>query len=551
MLVAGLALTVVSWWASHQADLEAWTGETEPRQQIGGLLLPILQRQPDTRDLAAMPHTDLPPFGVNTFFEQEVQEERLIRGFDMLESIGVTIIRQQVPWSDIEIPAKGQSLNHYGQNTWEKYDRIFRMARERNLTVVARLDFPPDWSRQDNRNTFAPPDNFEDYGDFVYEFVKRYRNEVQYIQIWNEPNIYPEWGEKPVEPAGYTELLRVAATRAREANPNIVIVSAALAPTLGTPDGKNMSDLEFLQKMYESGAAPYFDILATQAYGLWTGPGDRRLDPERTNFSRPALMREVMVRNGDAGKPVWATEMGWNALPEDFPKPATHGRVTREQQARYLQQGFERSLNNWPWMGAMFYWHFRMVHSENEDQVHYYFGLADADFRTFSAFDAYREVATSPPVMRYGRRQSSDWTITYAGDWRLVEDPRADLGERHESANGPAVLTFTFDGDGLDLIAPTGPGFAPISVTIDGTPAGAGAIDMAGQRQDRAVIPLARGLASGEHTVRIERAGPGVFSVDAFIVSRSFWSPVILPWLGALALLGGLGVLGWTWRLAR
>lgn len=544
----GLALAVPRWWEAHQAELVRWTGETEPVQQAGGLILPLFQRQPLTQDLAALPHTDRPPFGVNVFFEQEVQPERLVLSLEMLRSIGVTMVRQQIPWSDIEIPDKGRYVNDYGQNTWEKYDRLIDLTNHYGLTLVARLDFPPNWTRQDNRNTFAPPDRLEDYGDFVAAFVERYKGRVKYIQIWNEPNIYPEWGERAVDPDGYAKMLQVAATRARAIDPEIVIVSAALAPTLGTPDGRNLGDIEFLEKMYAAGAKPYFDILATQAYGLWTGPGDRRIAESRTNFSRPQLIREVMVLNGDAGKPVWATEMGWDALPEDFPKPATHGRVTRQQQAEYLAQGLERAQDEWPWLGAVFYWHFRMVHAENRDQVHYYFGLADSDFNTYPAYEAYRSVATAPPVMRYGRHESSDWTVAYGGTWEEVADDRAELGRYHRSADAAAGLGFTFRGTGLDLVVPAGPGWAPIRVTIDGRPVGDGAIVLSGRTGWQVPVSLVRGLPDGDHRVEIERAGGGPLGMDAFVVYRSTGDSLI-AWLGAAASLAALATLAWTlWR---
>jgi hypothetical protein len=38
---------------------------------------------------------------------------------------------------------------------------------------------------------------------------------------------------------------------------------------------------------------------------LFSGPGDRRLNEEdRINFSRPIQLREIMVKNGDANKPI-------------------------------------------------------------------------------------------------------------------------------------------------------------------------------------------------------------------------------------------------------
>ena len=119
---------------------------------------------------------------------------------------------------------------------------------------------------------------------------------MRFYQLWNEPNIYPEWGEQPVNAGDFTRLLKLGYTRAKQADPQVVIISAGLAQT--TEDGPdNLNDVTFLEQMYDAGAGPYFDILAVQDYGLWTGPGDRRVEFTRTNFSRPILLRRVMVED--------------------------------------------------------------------------------------------------------------------------------------------------------------------------------------------------------------------------------------------------------------
>jgi len=156
------------------------------------------------------------------------------------------------------------------------------------------------------RRYFCPPDNLSDYGDFVEAVAGRYRGHIRYYQVWNEPNIYPEWGEQPVSPEAYTELLKVAYTRIKAACPECVVISGALAQTI--PLGpRDLNDFIFLQRMYDAGAGSYFDVLAMQDYGLWSGPTDRRMQPRVLNFSRPLYLREIMVKNGDAAKSIWIT----------------------------------------------------------------------------------------------------------------------------------------------------------------------------------------------------------------------------------------------------
>lgn len=394
------------------------TGETDRRQQLQGLLLatvPIKQADARTADFVPVRPTGGRPFGVNTFLQWQPSPERFDRSFDLLQEAGVTWIRQQFPWSDIEIPSKGQYVNSYGRSTWEKYDRMVDLAEAHGIRILARLDFPPDWARQDNQNTFAPPDHYEDYGDFVETVARRYQGRIFDYQIWNEPNTDAEWGPYRPNSSEYTRLLRTAAQRLRAVDPRIVVHAAALAPTLGTPDGKNVADLDFLQGMYDAGAAQWFDVMGVMAYGLWTGPGDRRLETGRVNFSRPQLIRDVMVRNGDARKPLWAAEVGWNALPEDWPDPPTHGQVSLELQAKYAREAYQRAIQEWPWMGVMFYWHFGLPYDENRDQQMFYFRMADPDLTKMPVFDSFEQAATAPGIVGTGRHYGDHWAIQTQG----------------------------------------------------------------------------------------------------------------------------------------
>ena len=175
------------------------------------------------------------------------------------------------------------------------------------------------------------------------QLVSRYKGRIRYYQLWNEPNIYPEWGNYPISPEDYTRLLKIGATRAREADPNAVIIAGALASTIAlqpdaAPPNNALNDLLFLQRMYDAGAAPYFDIMAMQAYGLWSGPTDRRMQPRVMNFGRPQFVRDLMVANGDANKPIWISEMAWNAVPDEV-ADKRFGQVSPEQQAAVRAAG--------------------------------------------------------------------------------------------------------------------------------------------------------------------------------------------------------------------
>ncbi len=517
-----MILTLLSLTLLYRPVAASWlennTGETELYQQLQGLFLSFPKRYIDTDDLAVISYTDVSPYGVNAFFDQEVEEWKVRRSMEMLRDAGVSWIRQQVPWVHIEREGKGKFGEPPG-SSWEHYDRLVSLANEYELRIIARLDLPPRWARTDSNTSNSRPRNIEDYGDFVYEFAKRYRGKVDHIQIWNEPNLYDEWGDIPNAQA-YVELLAEGHRRAKEANPDVVVLSAALAPTLGTPDGKNESDLTYLQKMYTAGAAAHFDILSAQAYGLWTGPGNHRASPDQINFSRVQLIREIMVKNGDSHKAIWVSELGWSALPRDFPGLAAHGRVDEERQAQYAVTAYQRIQEEWPWVGVAFYWHFRRVSDESRNDLNFYFRMVDPDFTPRPVYYAYKDMASSPPVLDYGVHQEDNLALDYKGLWQLRMDSAAQMGRKMVSDSPGDSISFKFQGSSLSLHTEQGPRSGSFCVEVNDARSIPRCINLKSDSQQSVEVALASGMKSGEHTVKLYSQRDGELSIDAFVVSN-------------------------------
>ena len=331
-----------------------------------------------------IPHTDVNPYGANFFLDREVELWKQEKTLGMAREAGITWIKQQFSWEEIEPQRKGEF-------DWAKYDRIVELADQYGMQIIARLDRPPDWSRQDNRFKTRPPDDLEDYGDFVYNFVERYRGRVGYVQIWNEPNLTAEWGFERVDAVAYTRLLAVAYRRAKEADPGIVVLSAPLAITLEDASMRgNHNDLIFLEQMYQAGAGDHFDILSANAFGLDHPPEDPPA-PDRLNFRRVELQREIMGRYGDGGKPIWINEYGWNSAPASFPDEIlTWERVSEAEQADYTVRGIAWARQQWPWLGVVNIWYFRQVGDIPPDRPAYYFALVDPEFNARPVYEALR-----------------------------------------------------------------------------------------------------------------------------------------------------------------
>ncbi len=453
-----LAGSLGAWWASHAVMAWAYevTGEENPLARLRGLfhyltnpLRPALLLAPEV----PVAHTDDPPFGVNTFLEQEVEPEKRERTVRMIAAAGFRWIRQEFPWADIEIHGKGdfEDRRHLPyRSAWEKYDHIVDLVERYGLRLIVRLTSPPAWSRHDGeaRGAFAPPDNPEDFADFAEAVARRYRGRVFHYQIWNEPNIAPEWGSCPtcaVDPEAYTDLLCRAYRRLKAVDPRIVVIAGALAPTLSLnpypPNGLN--DVVFLERMYRAGAGACFDALSVQGYGLWSGPTDRRIRPYVININRALYIRDVMVRHGDAHKPIYIAEMGWNAVP-DWVGDKRFGQVTEEQKARYLVEAFERIQREWPWVAVANVWFFKRASDRERDQSFYYFSIVEPDFTPLPAYEALKAYLNQPPRMYPGVHTADHWALQWEGAWERLGD-----GKRRGSPG--AQVRWTFYGGPLRL----------------------------------------------------------------------------------------------------
>ncbi len=392
LLCAG-ALAFGAWFAlpdTRQRLVEV-SGEEAALPQLRALWNLALEQTRPPLNLAPdapIAHVQgLSPFGVNTFLEQEVEEVKRARALEMIREAGFAWVRQEFPWADIEIHAKGdfEDRRHDpARSAWDKYDNIVDLVEQRGLQLIVRLSAPPDWAHAGyaDLGRFGPPADFNDFADYVAAVVSRYKGRIRYYQIWNEPNIYPEWGEQAVNPEDYARLLCLAHDRAKQIDPDVVILAAALAPTVAQ-DGRDLSDLVYFQRMYNAGAGRCFDIASAQGYGLFSGPYDRRLSPLTTNIARHTLMRDIMVNNGDAGKPIWLAEVNWNAVPntpDEIDGVGRYGMVTEEEQARYVPLAYERARREWPWVGLMSVWFFKRPSDAERNQSWYYFRMVEPDF---------------------------------------------------------------------------------------------------------------------------------------------------------------------------
>ncbi len=323
-------------------------------------LLFLLSADAPKRELELGPpqtvFTRNPKMGVHTRLSDEVEAWKIKRTLEMVREMGAPWLVEYFPWAYTE-PMPGFF-------DWQHSDMVMSHAKQQGLTMIARLGFVPQWARPANSATsYLPMERYADFGNYVYEFVKRYADinkdprgsknpQGLIIIIWNEPNLALEWGFQPLDPIGYTKLLGLSYQRAKEANPNVIVLGGALAPTLAPPgDAQALNDLIYLQKMFDAGAGQAMDGLAVHAYG-WSLPPNDPPDPQTINFRRVELVHQLLSNNGYTNMPIYITEGGWN----------DHPRWTRAvkpgQRIEYTRQAYQWATDK-PWLKMVGWWAFR------------------------------------------------------------------------------------------------------------------------------------------------------------------------------------------------
>jgi hypothetical protein len=316
--------------------------------------------QPDPGNGASSPAVmTSPDFGMQAFLFW--REEVADRDLNLVEEAGFRWVKQEFAWREIEGSGPGVF-------DWSNSDRVMDQIDAYGLNVIARVGVQPEWAGGAFPRV-GPPEDYQDFADFLNALVTRYQGRIDAYQIWNEPNLAREWGNQPPNPVEYTELLKIAYQTIKAVDPDAYVISAGLAPT-SRWDDVAIPDTVFIQGMYDAGGAPYFDLLGAHGAGYKaspeTDPSAVADDPVLNNgdpssrdlkriycFRHVEDLRAVMVANGDADKRVVLLEFGWTTdhRPES---PYTWHAVSDQEQADFLVRAYQYAKENWqPWIGVM------------------------------------------------------------------------------------------------------------------------------------------------------------------------------------------------------
>jgi hypothetical protein len=278
-----------------------------------------------------------------------------------IQGLGFHWVKFQLPWKDFEGAGPGQ-------RNWP--DDVVGAFNSNGINILASIVKAPMWARpgDTNKDVEGPPADPNTYASFVGEFAARYCGRVQAIEVWNEQNLWYEWGGEKLDAARYVRLLAAAYRAIKAACPSMIVVSGAPTPTGATPPAA-IRDTTYLEQMYRAGLRNYCDAVGVHPSGYGNPPDARYQDVQAGTYSRPSHFtdpsfffrntmeqyRNIMVKYGDGGKRLWPTEFGWASSSNPVAGYEYAAYNSEQAQADYITRAYQM-MKNWGWVGVAFLW---------------------------------------------------------------------------------------------------------------------------------------------------------------------------------------------------
>jgi hypothetical protein len=285
------------------------------------------------------------------------------------DQLGLDWVKMQLQWWLIQPePQAGQ---------WFFYDAVVEQAKAHGLHLLVSVVGAPGWTRASGTEN-GPPDDYALFAEFLREMLTRYQGQIDAVEVWNEQNLDREWSStNGVSPEDYVEFLRVANEAIKSIDPDIIVVSGALAPT-GPGDWVRWADdFEYLDRALAAGLLDHADCVGAHHNGYNIAPDvafDEAGDTAeaataffRGPFDNPAHSWSfkttldtyaAKVQALDPAKKLCVTEFGWASSEgyEEYPKDFGFARDnTLQEQADYLVQAFQQMYDSGDvWLAFMF-----------------------------------------------------------------------------------------------------------------------------------------------------------------------------------------------------
>ncbi|XSG74671.1 cellulase family glycosylhydrolase [Herpetosiphon llansteffanensis] len=324
------------------------------------VVTPFLLANPATPAAAAeIPWGDkTTPFGMVVSLGNRVRSDEMPTMIRLMREAGVQWNREEIWWDQVQFEPDGPFRWDGDSAKFYNYDRAIQLQAEAGINVLGLLDYNPAWFKGRNPH---PEEWLSDWGDYVYATVARYgreRGQIKYWEVWNEPNLVPSGYESGLYNVDdFVRVLQTASAAIRAADPEAKIVLGGVADIWSEIPEFAYDTPDYLQRLYNLGAWPMFDILGLHPYrpDAPEVPVLRR-DRSQTYREQAAEIDALLAQFGS--KPIWYTEVGWST--------ESDGIVDEAEQAAWLQRFYLLAMTH-PGVEKIFWYDFRNDTGDNNN----------------------------------------------------------------------------------------------------------------------------------------------------------------------------------------
>jgi len=195
---------------------------------------------------------------------------------DKMTELGAGIVRVVYGWDVIEPGCKG-CFNWSATDAWRD------QSQRTTVSIFGTLAYAPGWANGGQHYNY-PPLRMQDWYDFVFAVVDRYKDDIFLWGIWNEPNLDLYLYGSDLHT--YETLVRTARSAIRAANPSALVLGPEVSPH-GIRSGWYASAMRAFGDQFDIVTAHWFN-----------------------DFGSVETMMDEGVRPYSMFKSVWLTETG-------------------------------------------------------------------------------------------------------------------------------------------------------------------------------------------------------------------------------------------------
>lgn len=272
---------------------------------------------------------------------------------------GVKLLREDTLWERMEPSPEKWNFRFF--------DSVVETFGKHGIEVAPIYCYRPDWAVAKDWKPLKPESprgKRPDYGhwaNFVREVATRYRDNVRYVEVWNEPDLL---GYANFTAEEYIEMMKIAYRETKRAAPGITVLTGGFTMM---PPFLNINDPKHMEKTLVQGKGHY-DVQAFHVHGTFEG--------YRDNVDRLLEFRKGL----GIQSPWWANETA----------------ITSMGVGEYVQAVtlFQKFIYTWA-RGAMGYNWFSLCNAGNDPwNGEHNFGLLTRDFQPKAAYPVYNTLAS-------------------------------------------------------------------------------------------------------------------------------------------------------------